>query len=96
MPRVLLCRYHFESLDMYTFSRIPLVDRILAKNYWQGFQGTKLECSVYEGRKQETGKGKADGVGKGRRGYKHGYKDLKNAIWKPAIIESSNNICINK
>lgn len=82
MPRVLLCRYHFESLIMCTFIRIPLVDRILARNYWQGFQGMKLECSVYEGRKQETGKGKADGAGKGKRGYKHWYKDLKNAIWK--------------
>lgn len=82
MPHVLLCRYHFKSLDKCTFIRIPLVDRILARNYWQGFQGTELECSVYEGRNQENEKGKVHGVGKGRRGYKHWYKDLKNAIWK--------------
>lgn len=80
MPHVLLCRYHFKSLDKCTFIRIPLVDRILARNYWQGFQGTKLECSVHEGRNQENEKGKVHGVGKGRRGYKHWYKDLKNAI----------------
>lgn len=96
MPRVLLRRYHFESLDKCTFIRIPLVDRILARDYCQGFQSTELECSVYEGRKQENEKERLMEWEKGGKDISIGIKTLKMPYGKPAIIESSNNICINK
>lgn len=77
MPHVLLYVYCFKSLDMCAYTGISLVNRKLARDSWQKFQGWEVEWSVYEGRKWNKGKGKANGLGNGRRGYRGKYKDLQ-------------------